>query len=149
MLNYPHGFGSSWLSDHKIFLTQRKLCCNLFCLSHLCCRLHPSDNIPNDALPGNESQYGIQSISEPHGSRHRLDAGAAAQYSPAGPWESHRPGSHGQRHLRTKTCAHRQAWGMQPARSCCVAMFGSNMMKSKCWSVLPLTLPGLSRIPAW
>lgn len=36
--------------------------------------LHPSDNIPNDALPGNESQYGIQSIPEPHGPRHGLDA---------------------------------------------------------------------------
>lgn len=75
----------------------------------------PSDNIPSNALPGNESQYGVQSISQPHGPRHGPDARAAAQYSPAGPWESHQPGSHGQRHLHTKTRSHRQAGGMQHA----------------------------------
>lgn len=33
-----------------------------------------SDNIPCDTLPGNKSKYGIQSISEPHGPSHGLDA---------------------------------------------------------------------------
>lgn len=72
-----------------------------------------SDNIPSDTLSGNESQHGIQSISEPHGPSDGFDAWAAAQHSPARPWESYRSGSHGKWHLRTKTCAHRQAGGMQ------------------------------------
>jgi len=107
-----------------------ELCHNLFIRSHLCPSLPPSDNIPSVALLGNMPQYGVRSLSEPHGPRHGLDARVDAQCSPADPWESHRPGSHGQRHLRTKACAHRQAGGMRHARSCCVSMLGT--MTGKC-----------------
>lgn len=107
-----------------------------------------SDNIPSDTLSGNESQHGIQSISKPHGPSDGFDAWAAAQHSPARPWESYWSGSHGKWHLRTKTCAHRQAGGMQPACSCCVSMFCGKTLKGECWSVLPPAPPGLQRIPA-
>lgn len=146
-----------WITAHKntlgsVYVTTkspaaRKHCCNLFYLSCFCPSLPSSDNIPNHTLPGSKSQYGIQSIFEPDGSRHWLDAWAATQYPSASPWESHQPDSHGQRHLHTKTYAYRQAGGMLPACSC-FAMFGLSVVKGKWWLMHSITLPGLSWIPA-